>query len=67
MGEMLIDSVHDGDLVVKDDIGIVRHAVGNVVMAFKQVDLTVIDADVADRISDIHGKVPPCILSLSIL
>ena len=54
VGKILIDSVHDGDLAVHDDIGVVRHAVRNSVLPFKKVNFVVVDTYVLDIISDFH-------------
>ena len=46
VGEVGIDGIHDGNLVVADQIGVVGHTVGHVVLALKQVNNVVVDADI---------------------
>ena len=48
-----VAGVHDGHLLIKDDIGVIAHTVGRVVLVFKQVLLGVIDTDVADVCGDV--------------
>ena len=57
MRKVLIDGIHDGDLVIEDQIGIVGHAVGDFVLSLKEVDLMIVDADVSDSIGDFHNCV----------
>ena len=45
--------VHDGDLVVHDDIGVIGDAVGHHVLALEQVDGLVVYADVQNGIGNI--------------
>ena len=49
-----IHGIHDGDLLVHDDVGIVGHAVGDYILALKQIDDMIVDTDVLDRICDLH-------------
>ena len=48
VGEMLVHGVHDGHLLVQDQIGVVAHAVGDLVLALEQVHLVIVYADVQD-------------------
>ena len=50
----LVYRVHDGDLLVQNDIGIVGHPVRDDVLPLEQVDLAVVYADVADVVCDVH-------------
>ena len=54
VNEILVDRVEHGYLLVEDDVRIVRHAAFDGVLAFKQVDVVVIDADITDVIGDLH-------------
>ena len=59
VGKMGIDAVHDGDLVVADQVRVVGHAVGHVVLALKQVNKVVVDADIQNIFGDSHTCKPP--------
>ena len=48
VGEMLVHGVHDGHLFIQDNIGVVAHAVGHLILALEQVHLMVVDAYVQD-------------------
>ena len=54
MGKMNIYRIHDGDLLVKNDVGIVAHAVRHDILTFEQVNLVVVDANVSDIVCDFH-------------
>ena len=54
VGEALGHRVHDGDLFIQNDIGIIGHAQGHDVLPLEQVDLMVVDADIADVLADLH-------------
>ena len=43
-----VDRVHHGHFLVQDNIGIVRHPLGNDILAFKKVEVHIVDADVLD-------------------
>ena len=43
-----VHRVHHGHFIIQDDIGIVRHPFGNDILAFKQVEVHIVDADVLD-------------------
>ena len=47
-----VGGVQDGDPVIQDDIGIIGHSLGHEVLAFKQIEVVVIYADVADGRAD---------------
>ena len=54
--EVRVDSVEHGGFFVQNDVGVVRHAARHLVLAFKQVNGVVVDADVADVFGNIvHG------------
>ena len=57
LSEMFIDRVHNGDLVVHDDIGVVCHAVRDDVLTFEQVDFMVVDANIFDVGRDSHSTI----------
>ena len=52
--EMSVHCVHNGDLFVQDDIGIVCHAVRNHVLPFKEIHIMVVDADILDIFGNFH-------------
>ena len=54
VGKMGIDAVHDGDLVVADQVRIVRHAVGHVVLAFKQIYVMIVYSNIKDVFRYFH-------------
>ena len=44
-----VSSVHDGDPVVKDHIGVVGHSFGYDILAFEKVKVEIIDSDILDH------------------
>ena len=58
MGEVSVHRVHDGDLFVKDHIGIVCHSVGNHILTLKEVNLMIIDTDITNVICNFHLFTP---------
>ena len=53
--EMGVDGIGDGNLVGKNHIAVVRHAVfAHVVLALEQIDVVVVDANVADILGNLH-------------
>ena len=56
LAEVLIDGVHDGHLFVQNDVGIVGHAVGDHILTLEQINLMIVDADVANIICNEHGS-----------
>ena len=50
----LVHGIHDGDLVVEDDVGIVAHPVGDDILPFEEVDGGVVDADVCYVLKIFH-------------
>ena len=51
-GLLLVDGVHDGDLVVENHIGIVAHAVGHHILTLEEIHLVVVGADINNGIGD---------------
>ena len=54
----LVHGVHDGDLLVHDDIGVVTHALGHDILPFKEVERGVVNADVNDVLCFFHPLSP---------
>ena len=65
VAEPLVDKVSvnrigDGDLVAQDNVAVVCHTVlGHVVLALEQVDVVIVNTDVADILGDLHQAKPP--------
>ena len=47
-----VDGVHDSNLLVQNHIGIIGYPVGDWVLALKQVNGSVVRADIADGVRD---------------
>ena len=58
VGEMRVNGIHDGDFIVEDDVGIIGHAVSDLILSLEQVDVMVIDADVSDIFRQWHRGAP---------
>ena len=58
MRKIAVNGIHDGNLLIHDDIRIIRHAVRDVILPLKQIDLMVVDADIADVGCNIHCNTP---------
>ncbi len=56
VAEARVDRVHHGDLLALDDVGIVGHAERNLELAFKEIDVVIVDADVENVICDLHSR-----------
>jgi len=54
VGKVGIYSIHDSCFFIQDHIGIIGHAIRNLVLSFEKVDLMVIYAYVFDCIGDFH-------------
>ena len=54
VGEVGIHGVHDRDRLVDDGIGVVSHAIGNLVLTLKEVHAVVVYADIANVLCDRH-------------
>ena len=52
----VIDGVHNGDLLIRDQIGIVGNSVWNGVLPFKQIDVMVIGANIKNILCDFQSK-----------
>ena len=50
-----VDGIEESRLPVKDQVGIVSHAGRNDILSLKEIDLMVVDADIADIICDEHS------------
>ena len=48
---VVVHGVQDGHLLVQDHVGIVGHAVGDHILALEEIDVVIVDADVADAVS----------------
>ena len=55
MGEVLVHSIHNGDLLIQDHIGIVGHAAGHPVLPLKQVHLMIVNTYIANIVCDEHN------------
>ena len=58
LGEVGVNSVHDSDLFVDDDIGVVSNAIGHNVLTFEQIYLMIVNADIFDIIGNKHTYPP---------
>ena len=58
MGEMLVHGVHDGHLLVQNNVGVVTHAVGDLVLALEQVHLVIVHAHVQNIACNLHSHAP---------
>ena len=56
MGEMLIHGIHHRDLLIQNHIGIIGHTVGNHILAFKKVNLMIVDTHIADIFRNFHFR-----------
>ena len=55
-----VDGIGDSDLVAQDNIAVVCHTVlGHIVLALEQVNVVIVDTDVADILGDLHQAKPP--------
>ena len=55
-----VDRIGDSDFIAQDNIAVVCHAVlGHVVLALEQVNVVIVDTDVADILGDLHQAKPP--------
>ena len=59
VGETGVHRVHDGDLLVQNDVGIVGHAVGHRVLTLEQVHLMVVYTDIKNVVGNAHWLIPP--------
>ena len=51
--------IQNGDFLIRDDIGIIGHAVRHGVLRFKQVEVVIVHAHINDFRTDGHGYLPP--------
>ena len=54
VGEICIYRIHNGDFFICNDVGVVGHSMGNLVLTFKKIDLFVVYTDVKNIICDFH-------------
>ena len=55
-----VNRIGDGDLFAQDNVAVVCHTVlGHVVLALEQVNVMIVDANVADILGDLHQAKPP--------
>ena len=55
-----VDRIGDGDLVAQDNVAVVCHTIlGHIVLALEQVNVVIVDANVADILGDLHQAKPP--------
>ena len=55
-----VDRIGDSNFIAQDNIAVVCHAVlGHVVLALEQIDVVIVDANVADILGDLHQAKPP--------
>ena len=55
-----IDRIGDSDLFAQDNVAVVCHTVlGHIVLALEQVNVVIVDANVADILGDLHQAKPP--------
>ena len=54
--EVGVHRVHDGHLLIQNDVGVVGHAQGHVILPLKQRHLMIVDADIADIVADKHDR-----------
>ena len=56
LAETAVDGVQHRNLFIKDDVGVVRHTVGDVKLSFKQIDLVIVNTNVTDIVGNIHQE-----------
>jgi len=55
-----VDRIGDSDFIAQDNVAVVCHTVlGHVVLALEQVNVVIVDANVADILGDLHQAKPP--------
>ena len=54
MCEIAVHRIHDGGLLIEDEIGVIRHAVGDFVLSLEQVDPVVVHSDIDYVAGDLH-------------
>ena len=60
IGKAGIHRVHHGDLLIQNDIGVIRHTVGNNVFTLEKINPVVIDTDIFHIIGNKHSLLPFC-------
>ena len=56
VAEARVDRIHHGDFLAFDYIGIVGHAERNLELAFEEIDVVVVDADIENVIGNLHSR-----------
>ena len=55
-----VDRIGDSDFIAQDNVAVICHTVlGHVVLALEQVNVVIVDANVADILGDLHQAKPP--------
>ena len=55
-----VNRIGDSDLFAQDNVAVVCHTVlGHIVLALEQVNVVIVDANVADILGDLHQAKPP--------
>ena len=55
-----VDRIGDSDFIAQDNVAVVCHTVlGHIVLALEQVNVVIVDANVADILGDLHQAKPP--------
>ena len=67
LSKSAVNGIHYRDLIVHNDIGIVRHTVRNDILTLKKIDLVVVYADIADVFCYVHECIPPILLVVLII
>ena len=55
VGEIAVHRVHNGDLLVQNDVGVVSHAARHHILALEQVYLMIVDTHIADILGNGHS------------
>ena len=61
VSKVAVNCIHNRDFAVDNHIGVIRHAVGDNVLALKEVNFVVVNADVTNVLCYVH-KNPPFLL-----
>ena len=56
---MLVNGVQDRNFLIHDHIRVVCHSVWNNILSFKQIDLMIVYANIANIIRNMHLLFPP--------
>ena len=50
--------IHNGNFIVNNRVGIIRHTIRHNVLSFKQIHLVIVHANVLDVFGNRHGVLP---------